>query len=907
MTGEQYRSELMCDAFIAGMLSVPIRQRLLENRELTFRQAYEQARAQEMAHKNAETFKEPIPVCSSTSLKDGSSADGDEANFLQAALRLKRTCYFCGQQNHPRNACPAKEAACNYCYKVGHFSRVCRKRLLNRRTQKADSSSSAAANCESNLATISALAANNSTQVLCEVTLNGISAESLMDTGSSDCYKDKRFAERHSFEISPSLGEVTLAETSVRMPIRGQSTAALTVKGNGYSDVVFNVLNNLATNVIIGEKIFKQHEKVVFSFEGDRPTLTLKALSKMIVPYLKPFSYLSRECRPVADRTRKYSKDDQDFICQETKRLLNEDMIEPSSSPWRAQVVVVKNQQSGKRRMVIDYRPSRTINRFTQLDAYPLPQIEEIVSELSKFKVFTTIDLKSAYHQIELNPRDREYTAFQSGSELYQWRRLPFGLTNAVPEFQRAINSFVEQNKLKCCFPYLDDITVAGIDQADHDRNLRVFYEAAAKWNLTINDQKTQLSKNEIALLGYRVAYHTIKPDPDRVQPLLDMPVPKTKKELQRIIGLFAYYARWIPNYSDKIRPLIQSSSLPLNDDVDSAIDDLKQTLATASLHSISDDLPLTVETDASDFAIAATLNQNDRPVAFHSRTLSACEQKHSAVEKEAYAVVEALRKWRHLLLGRHFTLLTDQKSVSYMLDTRHASKIKNEKIMRWRIELSSFCFTIVHRPGKENVGADTLSRAFCGAVTLNRLRDLHVALCHPGVTRMAHYVRTKNLPYSLADIREMTANCECLEIKPQFVHFDGAHLIKATQLFERLNLDLKGPLPSVSKNRYFLTIVDEYSRFSFAFPCSDMVTKTIIMCLTQLFSIFGMCSYIHSDRYSSFQPEELKQWLNSHGVATSRTTSYNPKGNGQCEKYNGVIWKAILAALKSRQLLTSH
>ena len=285
VTGEQYRSELMRDAFIAGMLSVPIRQRLLKNRELTFRQAYEQARAQEMAHKNAETFKEPITVCSSTSLKDGSSADGDEANFLQAALRLKRTCYFCGQQNHPRNACPAKEAACNYCNKVGHFSRVCRKRLSNRRTQKTDSSSSAAAICESNLATISASAANNSTQVLCGVTLNGNSAESLMDTGSSDCYIDKRFAERHFFKILPALGEVTLVETSVRMLICGQCTAALTIKGNDYSDVVFNVLNNLATDVIIGEKIFKQHEKVVFSFEGDCPTLTLKALSKMIVPY----------------------------------------------------------------------------------------------------------------------------------------------------------------------------------------------------------------------------------------------------------------------------------------------------------------------------------------------------------------------------------------------------------------------------------------------------------------------------------------------------------------------------------------------------------------------------------------------------------------------------------------------
>ena len=124
------------------------------------------------------------------------------------------------------------------------------------------------------------------------------------------------------------------------------------------------------------------------------------------------------------------------------------------------------------------------------------------------------------------------------------------------------------------------------------------------------------------------------------------------------------------------------------------------------------------------------------------------------------HAVVEALRKWRYLLLGQHFTLLTDQKSVSYMLDTRHASKIKNKKIMRWRIKLSSFCFTIVYRLDKENAGADTLSHAFCGAGTLNYLCDLPVVLCHPGVTTMAHCVRTKNLPYSLADIRETTANC---------------------------------------------------------------------------------------------------------------------------------------------------
>ena len=172
----------------------------------------------------------------------------------------------------------------------------------------------------------------------------------------------------------------------------------------------------------------------------------------------------------------------------------------------------------------------------------------------------------------------------------------------------------------------------------------------------------------------------------------------------------------------------------------------------------------------------------------------------------------------------------------------------------------------------------------------------------------MIHYVRTKNLPYSISEIRQMTAECgACQEVKPNFARSNEAQLIKATQVFERLNLDFKGPLPTVSKNKYILTIVDEYSRFPFAFPCADMTAKTVIQCLATVFSVFGMCSYIHSDRWSAFQSHELKTWLQTHGVASSRTTSYNPRGNGQCEKYNGVIWKAIQCALKSRNLLLTH
>ena len=153
---------------------------------------------------------------------------------------------------------------------------------------------------------------------------------------------------------------------------------------------------------------------------------------------------------------------------------------------------------------------------------------DEIVNELAQYRVFTTVGLKSAYHQPELNPHDRGFTAFQSGNALYQWRRLPFGLTNAVPEFQRTIDYIVRENDLKGCYPYLHDIMIAGTNQVEHDRNLQVFCVAALKANLTIDESKTQLSKSEISLLGYEVGYRSVQPDPGRVQPLLNFPYPKS-------------------------------------------------------------------------------------------------------------------------------------------------------------------------------------------------------------------------------------------------------------------------------------------------------------------------------------------------------------------------------------------
>jgi hypothetical protein len=154
-----------------------------------------------------------------------------------------------------------------------------------------------------------------------------------------------------------------------------------------------------------------------------------------------------------------------------------------------------------------------------------------------------------------------------------------------------------------------------------------------------------------------------------------------------------------------------------------------------------------------------------------------------------------------------------------------------------------------------------------------------------------------------MEDVRRVTSSCRtCAEVKPNFFKHQGT-LIKASQPFERLNLDFKGPLPSASRNKYMLTVIDEYSRFPFVFPCRDISASSVITSLQQLFGVFGAPSFIHSDRGSCFMSQELKTWLSSLGVVTSRTTPYNPRGNGQIERFNGTVWKTIQLALKDRGL----
>ena len=362
------------------------------------------------------------------------STENEECN-VNAALKPKGSCYFCGGARHNRLQCPARDAICNDCGKLGHFAKVCKSRS---KSNKSSSASLSAVNSTSSIPTVAASPQRLQKAVI-PLIIRGRKLDALIDTGSSDSFICKDKVKELDLETMPSNSTVSMDQSSLKAGILGYVTIDISINEHDYRNQKLAVLDKLFTNVIIGQDILRQHESLDLAFGGNRATLTICGLTTVLVKPPALFANLKTDSKPVAIKSRRYSKADRDFVEIEIQRLLKEDIIEPSSSPWRAQVVVTANERH-KKRMVIDY--SQTINRFTNLDAYPLPRIDEQINEIAKNRVFSAIDLKDAYYQIPLRNEEKCFTAFEAAGKLYQYKRIPFGVTNGVACFQRVMDEF---------------------------------------------------------------------------------------------------------------------------------------------------------------------------------------------------------------------------------------------------------------------------------------------------------------------------------------------------------------------------------------------------------------------------------------------------------------------------------
>lgn len=401
----------------------------------------------------------------------------------------------------------------------------------------------------------------------------------------------------------------------------------------------------------------------------------------------------------------------------ELQKLLKEEVIQPSCSPWCSPILLVpkKPDATGKRkwRLCIDFR---NVNTKTINDAYPLPNISDILEQLGKASYFSTLDLERGYWQVEMDPQDREITAFKANGRLYEWLRMPMGVKGAAPTFQRMMNNVLLGLQGDICLVYIDDVVLFGDNLEDHNNKLEILFQRLIDYKLKVNPEKCTFLRKEINFLGHIVSKVGICPDPKKVEAVRKFPIPRTQKEIKSFLGLASYYRKFIENFSRIVQPinrlLKKDVRYEWSEECDKAFRHLKEKLTTAPiLVHPNFEQQFIVRTDASHFAVGAILSQGkireDLPICYMSKTLNRHEVRYATVEKELLAIIYAFRNFRPYIYCRKALVITDCQALVWIMNLKNPAS----RLMRWKMELSEYEFEVIHRPGILNANADALSR----------------------------------------------------------------------------------------------------------------------------------------------------------------------------------------------------
>jgi len=390
-------------------------------------------------------------------------------------------------------------------------------------------------------------------------------------------------------------------------------------------------------------------------------------------------------------------------------------LIRPTSSPHGAPVLFIK-KKDGSLRLCVDYR---ALNRITRKDRYPLPLTADLLDAPRKARVYTKIDLRTAYHLLRVAEGDEWKTVFRTRYGSYEWLVVIEGLTNAPAAFQHFMNDIFADMLDVSVIVYLDDILIYSDNMDDHRKHVREVLRRLRHNGLYAKPEKCSFHTDSVDYLGFILSPEGLTMDQAKVKVIQDWPEPRRVKDVQSFLGFANFYRRFINDYAKIVIPLtrLTRKSIPFqfSEKAREAFVNLKNAFTTAPIlsHWIPE-APIIVETDASDYAIAAILSiitpdEEVHPVAFYSRSLSTSELNYDTHDKELLAIFAAFTTWRHYLEGpaAPVDVVTDHKNLEYFSSTRMLTR----RQARWSEYLSQFNFIIRFRPGKLGAKPDALTR----------------------------------------------------------------------------------------------------------------------------------------------------------------------------------------------------
>jgi len=473
---------------------------------------------------------------------------------------------------------------------------------------------------------------------------------------------------------------------------------------------------------------------------------------------LKANLVLSDDVTPKFCKPRKLPFAIKPVVGDELDRLENQGVIKKvPHSDWATPIVVVR-KPGGKVRICGDFKI--TINPVLKTDVYPLPLPDELFQSLNGGSKFSKIDLADAYLQIELDEESKKLVVVNTHKGLYQYQRLPFGLSCAPALFQKIIDQTISDIPGVVC--YLDDIIVTGKTDQEHIANLQKALERLRAEGFHLKREKCQFFQSQVQYLGHIIDKDGIRPVPEKIKAIVDMPKPNNPKELRSFLGMVNYYDRFTPGLASKcacLNDLLhKDAKWKWTNKHSQAMNSIKASLtSTDSLSHYDPQLPLSLACDASSVGVGAVIfhtlpNGTEKVVAYASRKLSPAEKKYAQIQREALSIVYGVQKFRQYLLGRKFCLLTDHKPLLTIFNPEKGiPEMISSRLQRWAIILSAYTYEVKYKPSDQHGNADGLSRLplELGSEWIDESQD---TVC------LLEQLQLNQLPIKASDIRQETA-----------------------------------------------------------------------------------------------------------------------------------------------------
>ena len=416
---------------------------------------------------------------------------------------------------------------------------------------------------------------------------------------------------------------------------------------------------------------------------------------------------------PIKQHPYRVSPMKKELLDKEVQYMLKNDIIEESQSNWSSPCILVPKHDGGFR-FCTDFRK---VNDKTKSDSFPIPRIADCIDQIGNAKFVSTFDMLKGYWQVPLTQRAREISAFVTPSGLYQYKVMPFGMKNAPATFQRMVNKLVRD--IDGCEGYIDDVVIFSDNWSDHIRQIKRFFQIMREAKLTINLMKSEFGKATVKYLGHIVGQGQVRPLDAKIQTIVKYPIPTSRKELARFLGMAGYYRNFCLNFSEIAAPLTNLLSKKVKfvwtDDCQLAFDKVKLLLQKSPVLKSPDyEKPFKLIIDSSDVGTGSVLVQEasdglDHPVSYFSKKFLKYQKNYSVVEKETLGLVLALEHFDVYLGSTPFKIkvYTDHNPLTFL----KTMKNKNQRLVRWSLALQEYNLEIQHIPGSENVVADALSR----------------------------------------------------------------------------------------------------------------------------------------------------------------------------------------------------